>query len=148
MTNYCPVCQRDYDCKVTESRKCVEQLEIKIADTKKARDNAKVLQTHEECVNSLVELKEALKIKNYACSNVTFKIGTDLSADSGCQSRMSFNMRMGSLTELRNQKVECLVAKQCFGCVRDFTPNESAEFLRKVDHTASQMQKELHIHLS
>lgn len=139
---FCPVCHREYGCRVNDPKNCIEQLQAKITETKQARDEARVLELYEECIASINQMKQVCEMKGLQGSLI------HVDADNGCQSRISFNVRTGALTELRNQKTECLVAKQCFGCERGFTPNESAEYLRKADHTASQMQKELHIHLS
>ena len=62
------------------------------------------------------------------------------------QPRVAFNTRNGALTELRNQKVECLISKKCFACRLPFSYSESAQFLSRIDHKASSMEKELHVH--
>ena len=62
------------------------------------------------------------------------------------RARVVVNLRNGSLTELRNQKVECLAAQQCFACMRVLEGSQFAEFLRMVDRRAAAMQRNLHVH--
>ena len=60
--------------------------------------------------------------------------------------RLAFYLRTGELSEWRQQKVDCMTNMACFACTRGFTAEEFAAFLRRVDHRAAAMERELHMH--
>lgn len=61
--------------------------------------------------------------------------------------RLDFYQRLGSLSEWRNQKLECLNSMQCSVCSRSFqNAQEFAHFLKRFDSKSSLMERELHVH--
>lgn len=60
--------------------------------------------------------------------------------------RLNFYLRTGELSEWRQQKMDCMSAMACFACSRAFTKEEFSAFLKRVDHRAAVMERELHVH--
>jgi len=135
----CPVCDRKYG--APEEIECsAKQLQIRIKEMESTRNESNVVAVYEECMKALEALRH---------SPVSPFRRTDLGLaqnNQNPQSRVSFNMKTGSLTELRNQKIECLVSKQCLACLRVFKGDEAPEFLRRIDYLAGNLSRELHIH--
>jgi hypothetical protein len=127
----CSVCARAFQC-AQDYENCVEQLDIKIRETETARSESNVVEVHNSTKSALQSMSK--------CG------GGSLSAEKMFESRVSFNMRSGSLTELRNQKVECLQDQRCFACLRDLRGTEVVSYLQRVDRNALHMQERLHVH--
>mmetsp|Transcript_13238 Transcript_13238/g.21543 ORF Transcript_13238/g.21543 Transcript_13238/m.21543 type:complete len:232 (+) Transcript_13238:148-843(+) len=121
----CAVCARSYETQECYDN-CLAQIKVKIDETETARTESNVLKVHEACTLAL--------LKQFQENNET------------CQSRVAFNMRTGALTELRNQKAECLQDLKCFACLRNFRGSDVTDYLTMVDRQAYQMQERLHVH--
>ena len=137
----CPVCYRSYTSQ-DNVELCRQQIQQKIEETEQARENLNLVDIHNSCVRSLSEVRTP----SYLDKSDSMPLSSILELLAEKQPRVAFNIRNGALTELRNQKVECLISKTCFACRQSFSYAESVQFLSRIDHMASSMEKELHVH--
>jgi len=125
-TGSCAVCRRNLESKKL-LHQCSRLLQTKRATVLKIRNDEAVL-LHESCVAAMHEL------------------GNRIAVPTPSTTRLAFYLRTGELSEWRQQKMDCMTNMGCFACARGFTPLEFSEFLKRVDHRAAVMERELHIH--
>jgi len=124
----CSVCTRSFS-RQENYDNAFKQLSQKIKETEASRESTNVVEIHSAVVRELNQ-------------SPTFeKLSTQVT-----HSRVTVNMRIGALQELRNQKMECLSEQRCFACCQIFESADIPEYLRKVDLQACLMQERLHYH--
>jgi hypothetical protein len=161
----CSVCARAL-AHTGELSQVAEQLDIKRRETEAARDESNVLGVYAAARQALAGLLArhppahgaphvlAPQLRLPAPSppqsplppHLLAPVGLQDDGDLKFESRVAFNMRSGALTELRNQKAECLQDQRCFACLRAFPGTALIDYLRRVDWNANQMQERLHVH--
>jgi len=125
----CPVCRRGLTTKKL-SQQCLRHLEAKKESVIKIRNEDAVL-LHENCVTAIKELGA---------------ISDGQQQQTPSSTRLAFYVRTGELSEWRQQKLDCMANMSCFACGRRFMGVEYSDFLKRVDHRAAVMERELHIH--
>ena len=126
-TGCCPVCQRELTTRKM-LHQCARLLHAKREAVSKVR-NEEAVHLHDSCIAAMNEIGPKV---------ITFP--------SPSSTRVAFYLRTGELSEWRQQKLDCMASMSCFACSRPFTPEEFSSFLKRVDHRAAVMERELHIH--
>ncbi len=139
----CSVCTRKFYSQKDEEN-CINQLITRINEAEEARDNSTTFNIYHSVKKELLRRKRGEKIMDvqYPDKNGIFTNSEHNKLDS----RIALSIRIGSLTEFRSQKAECLHNQCCFACLRDFVGSEVMNYLKHVDRKASYMQELLHVH--
>jgi len=125
-TGCCAICRRQLESKKM-LQQCTNLLQAK-RDTVQRLRNEEAASLHDSCIAAMYEIR------------------TEHDVPSPNPPRLAFYLRTGELSEWRQQKVDCMTNMACFACNRVFSPEEFAAFLRRVDHRAASMERELHMH--
>ena len=123
----CAICKRELDSK-SLLQQCTRLLQTKQDSVRRLR-NEEALTLHESCVAAISEIGSSSH--EIPCPNAP---------------RLAFYLRTGELSEWRQQKMDCMTNMTCFACSRSFAPEEFSAFLKRVDHRAAVMERELHVH--
>jgi len=126
-TGTCSVCLRSLPSKKM-TQQCARRLHAKKESVERVR-HEEAVHLHEACVAAMNDLET--KVLTFPTPSST---------------RLAFYLRTGELSEWRQQKLDCMSSMACFACSRVFTSEDFSSFLKRVDHRAASMERELHIH--
>jgi hypothetical protein len=148
-TGQCAVCHRGLTSKL-QLQECTRMLQQKREGITRVR-NDEAVALHDSCIQAMNELtggnsgqKQIANIPSYPSLEITAYTPHLQRAPSSA--RLAFYVRTGELSEWRQQKLDCMTTMSCFACERRFTAEEFSSFLKRVDHRAAVMERELHIH--
>jgi hypothetical protein len=144
-TQKCAVCHRRLETK-HQLEECVNLLKTKRETVLQVR-NEEAVSLYESCVQAMQDLlppsASSQSVKASTSADLT---PNGLQFPTPASTRLAFYLRTGELSEWRQQKLDCMTTMSCFACSKRFTAEEFSSFLKRVDHRASVMERELHVH--
>jgi hypothetical protein len=153
-TGSCAVCHRRFSSN-GQLQDCTDSLQLKKHTVMRVR-NEEAVALRDTCLQAMSDLRRG---NNHVLTNLTTTLtsGNNSSSNSSMANnssdsrtpsatRLAFYLRTGELSEWRQQKLDCMTSMRCFACMRDFSAEEFSSFLKRVDHRAAVMERELHMH--